>query len=140
MCDRNCLDEGAKNICPTHCQHLLVHVHWLSPSFHDVMLESSMGLILILIIMMMTIIIIHIMFTKSFCNGSGINDGNDGNNDQGKAESEAECNHDYVRDNSSFLNNHDDDQNLLIMVPKEVCSSSPAISVPFPPNEPPIPN
>ena len=93
-----------------------------------------MGLILILIILIMTIIIIHIMFTKSFCNGGGINDGNHGNNDQGKAESEAECNH----DNWSFLNN--DDQNLLIMVPKEVCSSSPAISVPFPPNEPPVPN
>ena len=57
----------------------------------------------------MTIIIIHIMFTKSFCNGGGINDGNHGNNDQGKAESEAECNHDYVRDNWSFINDDDDD-------------------------------
>ena len=57
----------------------------------DVRIIHTFSFILILII---------ISFTKSFCNGGGINDGNDRHNDQRQAKSEGKCNLEGVNDNS----------------------------------------
>ena len=83
MGDGDGLDEGAKYVGPTHRQHLLVHVHWLSPSCGGIFCHIHIALVIMIVMMINSSMIL----TKGFGDGGRIDDGDYWHNNQGQAKS-----------------------------------------------------
>ena len=81
--DGDGLDEGAKYVGPTYCQHLLVHVHWLPPSCDGIFCHIHIALVIMIVITINS----NMILTKGFGDGGRIDDGDHWHNNQGQAKS-----------------------------------------------------